>query len=121
MSASRLRAALLVFSILGCSRQGDPPATAPTKPAATAAAVTSDPKPDAVLTAADPKKGVAVAAKEVEPEVVLKDPATAAQATAILDLRTLARLPDARVQIARPQQLIYSAAGTLADGESLYK
>lgn len=121
MYAFRLRAALFVLSILGCSRQGDPPATAPTKPAATAAAVTSDPKTDAVPTAADPKKDVAVVAKAVEPEVVLKDPATAAQATAILDLRSFARLPEARVQIARPQQLIYSAPGTLADGESLYK
>jgi hypothetical protein len=107
MNAFRIQSAFLVLAILGCGRQAEPTAsvtvTAPTAPTVTAKAAPADPKPAA-------------------PSVpVLKDPATLAQATAIIDLKTLPRLPGARVQIARPQELMYSAPGAFADAESLYR
>ncbi|HEX3315215.1 MAG TPA: hypothetical protein VHR72_10015 [Gemmataceae bacterium] len=88
---------LVLLAIVGCTRQSDP--AGPAKPA-------SDP---AIVLAPTPT----VAAP--------KGPATLDEALKLLDLRTVPRLPNARLHIVRPIQLIYSAPSTLAATDSQHR
>ena len=91
---------VLLTVTVGCTRQGEP--ASPAKPA-------SEPT-------------IALAPTPTESLVAPKGPATLDEARKVLDLRIFVpRLPGARLHIVRPNQLIYSAPGTLAAAESLHR